>query len=414
VTSATSRRTGICLLACCLLVATPGLASAQAASPDSVAAIAEVRAACGSAVTIHHLGLLRGEVRDADSQPAAAVAVTVGWHRTIDAPPGRTGLGAVTDEAALGTFSDSTGHWHICGAPLGVALVIRAVDDGGSDARTVTLDAAGPVAPVELALRAADGAGNPFRAPRTTALVVFSVEDRGGNALGGVTLHVLLANAAVREAVTDSAGHAIFPSVVPGRARVQSLAIGYRPGDVWVPLDGGRNTVPLILDAARTPTLATVRVIGDRQVLARHQDFEARRSAHQASASITAEDIDKRNPIDTWQMLTNIPAMRVIQYGSGLQGVFAVSNREQPVVQRKGGPAGVMTVPCWYRLMLDGVLLPDPMPDLSSLLPPPSEVHGIEVFAGLATIPTQYSGTVTDGQGGTGALTCGLIAVWTK
>jgi hypothetical protein len=64
--------------------------------------------------------------------------------------------------------------------------------------------------------------------------------------------------------------------------------------------------------------------------------------------------------------------------------------------------------------MLDGVTLPDQMPDLSTVLPVPSEVHGIEVFAGLATIPPQYNSAVSDGQGGARPNSCGLIAIWTK
>jgi hypothetical protein len=64
--------------------------------------------------------------------------------------------------------------------------------------------------------------------------------------------------------------------------------------------------------------------------------------------------------------------------------------------------------------MLDGVVLPDAMPDLSTVLPSPSEVHGIEVFAGLATIPPQYNGIVADVQGGARSPACGLIAIWTK
>jgi hypothetical protein len=314
----------------------------------------------------------------------------------------------------LGALSDAQGHWHICGVPLHTVLAVRAAADEGSDERTATLDEAHPAASVEFTLRVVVRKGGAARPERTSALVVFSVEDRAGNALGGITLDIVPANGPARRVVTDSAGRAIVPAVAPGRARVTSLAIGYRPGELNVPLDAGRNTVPVILDAARIPTLATVRVIGDREVLARHQPFESRRSLGQTTVSITAEDIEKRNPVDTWQMLTNVPAMRVIQYGAGVPGVFAMSTREQPVVRNRGAPGGLSTAPCWYRVMLDGLMLPDLMPDLSIVLPVPSEVHGIEVFAGLATIPPQYNGAVSDGQGGSRPNSCGLIAIWTK
>jgi hypothetical protein len=41
------------------------------------------------------------------------------------------------------------------------------------------------------------------------------------------------------------------------------------------------------------------------------------------------------------------------------------------------------------------------------LLPKPEEIHGIEVFAGPASIPLQYSGIGKDKW-------CGLIAIWTR
>jgi hypothetical protein len=178
-----------------------------------------------------------------------------------------------------------------------------------------------------------------------------------------------------------------------------------------VPLEVGRNTVPMVLDEVRVPTLATIRIIGDREVLARHQEFEMRRALGMATASITAADIEKRNPTDTWQMLTTVSAMRVMEYGSG-PGVFAMSTRERPVVLGRQG--GATSTPCWYRVMIDGVMLLDRMPDLSAVLPAPSDVHGMEVFAGLATIPPQYNSMVADGQGGARSNSCGLIVVWTK
>jgi len=389
-------------------------AVAQEATPDSTAAIAMLRSTCGSDVARNGTGLLSGAVRDVENNPVGAVAVTIGWRRPLDAKSAGNRAGATTDKPVLGELTDAEGRWHMCGAPLNTELSIRAVADEGSDERIAMLDDGHSVASVDLSLHSVASGGSAARTARTSALVVFSVEDRNGNSLAGVTLDLVPANGPARRVVTDSAGRAIVPAIEPGRARVSSLGMGYRPGELLVPLDVGRNTVPLILDAVRIPVLATIRVIGDREVLARHQDFESRRSLRQTTVSITAEDIAKRNPVDTWQMLTNVPSMRVIQYGSGAPGVFAMSSREQRVVQRRDGSGGGTSVPCWYRVMIDGVTLPDAMPDLSTVLPTPSDVHGIEVFAGLATIPPQYNSMVADGQGGSKSPACGLIAIWTK
>jgi hypothetical protein len=401
-------------IACCAAIAPAQVVRGQAVPPDSAAAVAELHSTCGDNLARSGFGLLRGVVRDADSLPVGSVAVTVAWRRPLEVLAGANPTGGTTDRPALGVLSDSAGRWRLCGAPLRTPLVIRAAADEGSDERSATLDDVHPVGLVDFSLRPRTIASGVVRSVQTSALVLLTVQDRDGNALGGVALDVAPSNGPVRTVITDSAGRAIVPAVDPGRARVTSRAIGYRPGELSVPLDAGRNTVPLTLDAVRIPTLATVRVIGDRQVLARHQEFETRRSLRQATASITAEDIAAHNPVDTWQMLTSIPSMRVLQYGEGVAGVFAMSTREQPLVQRKGAATGGISGPCWYRVMVDGVMLPDAMPDLSVVLPLPSDVHGIEVFAGLATIPSQYVRSLPDGQGNLKSNSCGLIAVWTK
>ena len=62
------------------------------------------------------------------------------------------------------------------------------------------------------------------------------------------------------------------------------------------------------------------------------------------------------------------------------------------------------------RDMVDGLFL-TPLPGEEAVdlrrLPKPSEIRGIEFFAGPAMIPVQYSGVGRDKW-------CGLIAVWTK
>jgi hypothetical protein len=154
--------------------------------------------------------------------------------------------------------------------------------------------------------------------------------------------------------------------------------------------------------------LAAVRFVGDREVMARHLEFEMRRTLHQATLSITSLDIEKRNPVSTWQMLTGVPAVTVTPYGPG---VFAMSTRGSRPVQRPG-TTELSMAPCWYRVMIDGLALPDSMPDLSKL-PPPSEIHGIEVFAGPSAIPPQYNSSI-GGSGNSGNGYCGLIAIWRK
>jgi hypothetical protein len=68
---------------------------------------------------------------------------------------------------------------------------------------------------------------------------------------------------------------------------------------------------------------------------------------------------------------------------------------------REGGNPSLGACP--MQVYLDQVPLPSPFN--LDLLPPPKQIAGIEVYAGAATIPPQFSGM---NRG------CGVIMVWTK
>jgi len=146
-----------------------------------------------------------------------------------------------------------------------------------------------------------------------------------------------------------------------------------------------------------------VRVMGDRVVLARHAEFEARRLRHAATASITEEDIQRRHPSSTWQMLTNVSTLNVSDRSENGNNVVVATSRRALV-------SGIRDeVPCFMQVVVDGVpVAPDPTGRVNlGDLPPPSSIHGIEVFAGPASVPLQYK-TTRDGA------KCGLIAIWTR
>ena len=97
-----------------------------------------------------------------------------------------------------------------------------------------------------------------------------------------------------------------------------------------------------------------------------------------------------------------------------LTGVASVtiSNRDSMVVATSGRSmiVSMSNEPCYMMVMIDGTIMkPDPYHLAFDLrqLPPPSEIHGIEVFAGPGSIPLQYAG---EGAG----KWCGMLAFWTK
>ncbi len=188
---------------------------------------------------------------------------------------------------------------------------------------------------------------------------------------------------------------------------VRARRIGYLEGTVSATVKVGRNTVPIVMSAAATPMLDTMRVVGDRVTRGRLGEFEQRRLDKSATASFTRAEILERNPTAIWQMLTNVPSVNITDGFSGSRpgdySVVATSKREFSASLRDSKP-------CYYLVMVDGVpMAPTPPQESFDLrqLPHPDQIHGVEIFAGPASVPLQYGGT------GSGKW-CGLIAVWTR
>lgn len=60
--------------------------------------------------------------------------------------------------------------------------------------------------------------------------------------------------------------------------------------------------------------------------------------------------------------------------------------------------------PCVLQVVVDDVRMPDGF-DLDML--ERTDIHGIEIYPGPATIPPEYKGTGRNSM-------CGMISVWTK
>jgi len=344
-------------------------------------------------------GMLYGRVRDERSAFVRAAAVTATWP-SVDT---RSGGDAASVETTVGAISSDDGYWRICGVPRDLALAIHVVSDSGVDARELRLDATLSFAAIDLVAHrvVADAKDSAGAASKGRALVEISVSQLAGPPLSDVTVEVI-ASGRTRRVVTGATGRALIPDVAPGVLTVRARRIGFKQGELAVRVEAGRNTIPILLSDADMPTLDTVRVVGNNRLIGirRNDEFEMRRQLHQSTVSFTEEDIKKRNVVDVWQMLTNVPSIRVIDSGK----VTIESTRSNNV-----NPDGSQSK-CYMQVMVDGILRP-PLPGDKGLdlrtLPKPNEIHGVEVFAGASTIPLQY--------GGTGANKwCGIIAIWTK
>lgn len=346
--------------------------------------------ACPADSTRNGAGMLHGWAKDARSQVLAHAAVTVHWRK--EAP------------VTLGTLTDDAGYWRVCGIPQATSVSVRVVSDSGADLREARLDGV-PFAEVGLVLHsvasAESGAG-------VRALVELAIADTHGAPLQNTTLEVLPVGGTPVIAVTGAGGKALVPDLAPGVISVRARHLGFVEGFVTATVRGGRNTVPIVMSTVSTPLLDTMRVVGDRVMKGRLGEFEQRRLDKTATAVFTREDIVKRNPTEAFQMLSNLSTVKVTEgFTAGRSGdevVAAVSTRTYSPNLINGSQ------PCFYMVMVDGVVKRPPAGQQSfdlRQLPRPEEIHGIEVFAGPASIPLQYGG-VGDGKW------CGLIAVWTR
>jgi hypothetical protein len=364
--------------------------------------------ACPRDSIAHGEGMLYGRASYGQAMVVTQATVVVTWKSDF-AIIGATDADHLQyTEKTIGALTDDSGRWRICGVPRGRLLAVRIVADSGSDLRAMRLAEEQPFAAVDLVVHqdvsraAREVAVAAGLADRPRAFVELAVIDTRGDPVPEATLDVVPPSGPTRTIVTGPGGRALLPDVAPGRLTIRVRRIGFKQGQLVVSVEAGRNTVPIVMSEIALPTLDTVRIVGDRRLsgLRRLDEFETRRLNHTTTVSITREDILKRNPVNLWQMLTGIPSINIVNLDTT---VIAVSTRTMVTSFLKPGS-------CVMAIMIDGILKShDPYHAGFDLrfLPAPEEIHGIEVFAGAASIPPQYGGT-GDGKW------CGMIAIWTR
>lgn len=192
---------------------------------------------------------------------------------------------------------------------------------------------------------------------------------------------------------SDAEGIANFGILHPGTIEIRVRRIGFKQTQLLARVEAGNNELTVNIDGAIV-SLADVRIVGNRTVMGRHEDFDMRLKRGDASSSITAEQIAKRNPIRLSQMLRSVPGVRISE---GMGQTVAISTRGK-------NPGKFLLIDCVMRVMVDGVIQPANS-DLDVVVP--DAAYGIEVFNGPAAIPLKLQGVRND-------LWCGLIAIWTK
>ena len=184
--------------------------------------------------------------------------------------------------------------------------------------------------------------------------------------------------------------------VARGKVVVVARKPGFAPESLTVMQDSERvRGLRIVLRRVADLDEITVREAGP--ISARHMGFEDRRRRRNGGQFITRDDIEKRGPIVTADLLRRLQGIRMVDS----QGVTLAVSSRAPKVNLMSRQT---VVNCVLRVGVDGSVKESGFP-VNAI--PTKEIYGIEVYSGAAQLPTEFNSARRDAY-------CGLIMVWTR
>ena len=195
------------------------------------------------------------------------------------------------------------------------------------------------------------------------------------------------------EGMTDEKGRCVVIARKAGKLPVLLRKLGYSPASVMVDVSATDTTRLTVALSSSVQTLGTVTVRdtmnSSSTMLA---GFHHRLSMPNGSVKfITRETIETQRPLQTLELFRNIPSIEIEN----------IAGTRVPV-SRRGVKLG--SKPCPIQIGVDGSLKPD---GFDANMIPTSEIYGIEVYPGPATIPREFASFRRESG-------CGLIMIWTR
>lgn len=203
----------------------------------------------------------------------------------------------------------------------------------------------------------------------------------------------------VASTTTDESGAFRFASVRPGSYSIRARSIGYR--EVATPAftvadEPVSLIVRIAVDAVPLAPLEVVTRPAPLHANLAISDFMERSRRRMGGTFMMIEEIEERQPRHVSDLLRTVGSFTVFDSGGRSMGGTIFNNRSQcqPTVwidgqrvfsQNRGRPGGSAFE--WVNSVHW------------------SELQGIEIYAGAATIPAQFSGSEAR---------CGVIALWTR
>jgi hypothetical protein len=216
--------------------------------------------------------------------------------------------------------------------------------------------------------------------------------------VGSAELLLMRATDTLARGRTDSLGRFTAAGTVGATFTLEIRRLGYEPAALqWT----ARADTLLIVGLTRAAaTLSTVEVVEREPLSTRLAGFEERVRVKGGGTYIMRDQIEAWHPIHTSDLMRRVLGVKLID-SAGI--MLASSDRGQKVDLKSARTAGSWA-PCVMRVGVDGQIKEwgFPMDAID-----PTHIHGIEVYNGPATIPSEYSGMRTDAY-------CGLVMIWTR
>lgn len=203
----------------------------------------------------------------------------------------------------------------------------------------------------------------------------------------------------VARGLSDSLGQFTASGTYGEPFTLEIRRLGYVPVAVrWTP--SAADTAVVIAMTAVPRALDAVAVVDRGPTSVRVSGFEARAGTKAGGTYILREQIDAWHPRRTSDLMRRVSGVRLID-SSGT--VLAASSRGEKV-DLKAVHAARSWAPCVMRVGVDGQVKEwgFPMDTVD-----PNDIHGIEVYNGPASMPSEFAGLRTDSY-------CGLVMIWTR
>jgi len=216
-----------------------------------------------------------------------------------------------------------------------------------------------------------------------TGSVNGKVQDQSGRAVAGAELTIPGSPLRVE---TDDTGEFRLKNVPAGDLRIRVRRLGFKPDTSMISVLAGQ-TIPLTIALAALPVVLNPVTILGKHYTGRLASFYQRRDRG-LGHYYTRDEIEKRNPANTTDLLRTVPGIRLQPLGFGRQTLRFRGARCPPLVWIDGSPLGA------GEFDIDNV--------------PARSIEAMEIYTGIAALPSEFT------AGPTTTTSCGTIVIWSR